>query len=232
MAFIVEHYASDRALQIGIEDVLRKLSFGTNWQRIRIGVRAAMYYNGFNLPGNYIGPILGLCTGPQGSMGASTTDCIFMNFFHYQTGTYAGTPPNVYYDVGSSGWTQVTYQRVGSTTNNSSGFGGIRACISANPTALTSFFALDVTKGTIGASTYTGIWYCQINSQITTNFTRTSFLAALMTDGTPTGTTAIAPGANCYCGLRTTKDWDHFFVGHRRCYPALNIYDMAVVRFS
>lgn len=234
MAILVEEYASDRAIQLGREQLFRKFSFGTNWQRIRIGIRVSMdsaagTVAGTIVPGYYNGPVLGLCTGPIGPL-QSPVDCIFDNYMGGQNCTLSGTAPNLYYDIGGT-FTHVSYQKVGGSQSNSGGFTMGRACISANGTALRSFFAFDVTKGTIGAGTYTANWYYQINTQITNDFSRNAFLAAMTTDGTPTNTTNTS-NASGYCGLRTTKDWDTMFIGSWRNTPALTIFDMAVVRYS
>jgi|PlaIllAssembly_1097288.scaffolds.fasta_scaffold00564_3 hypothetical protein len=231
MAFIVEQYASDRAIQIGREQLFRKFSFGTNWQRIRIGIRAAMTAPATaSIGGFFNGPILALCTGPIGPFSPATVDCIFNNFWGGQGMTLAGSAPNQYYDLGSTGWTHVSYQKVGGTQSNSTGFGFGRTCISASPSALRSFFAFDVTKGTIGATSYTANWYYQVNTQATVDFTRNAFLAAMTTEGTPANTTNTSQAA--YCGLRTVKDWDTMMIASWRSVPTITIFDMAVVRYS
>lgn len=231
MAFIVEEYVSDRAVQIGREQVFRKFSFGTNWQRIRIGIRAAMDAPaGTLIPGYFNGPVLGICTGAMGPLTGSPVDCIFDNYWGGNSMTLAGAAPNLYYDLGSSGWTHVSYQRVNSSQGNSAGLGFGRTCISANPSALRSFFAFDITKGAIGAVSYTANWYYQINTQATVDFTRSAFLAAMTTDGTPANTTNTSQAA--YCGLRTVKDWDTMMFAGWRNTPALTVFDMAVVRYS
>jgi hypothetical protein len=48
MAFIVDLFSTrtDKAIQIGNEEILRPLSIGTNWQKIRIGVRMGIHGRG------------------------------------------------------------------------------------------------------------------------------------------------------------------------------------------
>lgn len=230
MAFLVETYSSDRGIQIGVEELFRPFSFGTNWQRIRIGIRAALSGN-TTQAAMWNGPVMGLSTNALGSLGRNVTDCIFANFNPNQALTYSGTPPNVYYDNGGS-TTNLAYQTVGNTTgNNASGWTIARMCISANPAALVSFFAFDVTKGVVGTNSYTFSMYAQSNTQILNNYTRAAFLTAMTTDGTPANTTASSASSG-YCGLRTAKDWNYFFVGHRRSTPPMTIFDMAVARYT
>jgi hypothetical protein len=229
MALIVEQYVGDRGIQLGREQLLRKFSFGTNWQRIRCGIRCAAsglytFNSGFN------GPIMGISTGSQGDLSVGVTDCIFYSFMGGNTMTFSGVTPNFYYDIGAT-FTNVCYQRVGSSNSNSAGFTTSRACLSANPYALRTFFAVDITKGAVGAGTYTLNVYCQINTQITTDYTHAAFITAMTTDGTPTNTTNVGNGS-AYCGLRTVKDWNNMFVGYRNFSPALTIFDMAVTRYS
>lgn len=232
MAIIVEQYASDMAIQLGREHLFRKFSFGTNWQRIRVGVRASMTAPSATVIAGYFnGPILGLCTGPIGPFSPATVDCIFDNFWGVNSATIAGASPNLYYDLGSSGWNHVSYQKVGVTQGNSGTFSFGRTCIGANPGALRSFFAFDVTKGAIGATTYTANWYYQINTQATVDFSHNAFLTAMATDGTPANTTNTSR-SDGYCGLRTVKDWDTLLIGSWRNLPTITIFDMAVVRYS
>jgi hypothetical protein len=231
MAFIVEPYVGDRAIQIGVEEVMRKLSFGTNWQRIRFGITCAYAGGTTALPASFNGPVMGLCTGyGSGRLCLSSTDCIFANFAGGSAMSYAGTTPNFYYDMGAT-TTIYAYQRVATTQSNGSSWTSARSCISANPTALRSFFAIDITKGTAPGASYTLNMYSQSNAQITTDFNRQAFIAAMTTDGTPTNTTNVST-ASGYCALRTTKDWDTVYLQNVHSVPALTIFNMAVTRIS
>lgn len=229
MAFIVEQFVGDRALQLGLEEVIRPLSFGTDWQRIRFGITCA-YNTLFTVSGAYLGPIMGLCTGYTGRLSAVATDIIFSNFVTNQTLNYAGAGPNFYLDP-SVTLQNYSYQRVGAAQGNSAGFTMGRYCVSANPTAMRTFFAVDITKGTVGTASYSLTQYAPINTQIVNDFSYATFLAAMTTDGTPANTSPLTQ-ASAYCGLRTVKDWNCVYLMHSRNVPALTVFNMAVTRYS
>lgn len=236
MAFIVDQFIGDRAIQLGNEELIRPMSFGTNWARLRVGITCA--YSGGqttlaagNSQGGLFGPLLGVCTGSTGRLSLVATDVIWTSWWSGgQNLTYSGTTPNFYFDP--SGTTAIAaWQRVGSTTANGTGFTNVRACVSANQNALRTFFAFDITKGSAGVGTYSLTMYSQINTQITTDFTRAAFIAAMTNDGTPTNTTGLGTALG-YCGLRSVKDWNSVYIAHSRSQPALTVYNMAVARYT
>lgn len=225
MAFIVEHIIGDRGIQIGYEDVIRPLSFGTNWTRLRVGVRYAVYgTSAINVPDVR----LGFCVGNNGGISNSTTSAIWMK----SEGTagahiVSGTPPNVYYDSGAA-YNLQFYERVNNTTTPAGAFAASRSGFSANPTALRSILMFDVAK-VAGSSSITFNFYYLTAAQVVTDWTRSAFLTAMANDGTPAGTTNVT---SSYTPTRTQRDWDSAFIGWARSTPAMCVYDMGVARYT
>lgn len=224
MAFIVEHFVGDRGIQIGYEDVIRPTTFGTDWTRVRVGVRYALYGTQSLVPTSIN---LGLCVGNQAVLSNITTSAIWARSYGNATlMTYAGTTPNFYYDT-TAAFTGFLLERIGSTTSTLGNPGQSRTAWSASPTALRSILMFDVTKG--AAASVTLNFYYQTNAQVVTDWTRLAFLAAMANSGTPTGTTVMNQAVNV---TRTQKDWNSMFIGWSRSTPALCVYDMAVARYT
>lgn len=111
MATIVENISGDKAVQLGNEEFVRKLGYGTNWTKIRIGCR--MCVNGTSdIPTPRFQ--LGVCVGDVTTFASSS--CI----------QYVGLPTNelanLTYNAGSLAYTYVESSncpyvtKVGSTT--------------------------------------------------------------------------------------------------------------------
>jgi hypothetical protein len=230
MAFIVEQYVGDRGIQLGVEDVIRPFSFGTNWQKIRVGIRLAA--NGYDtLPIGSFGPRLGICTGYGGTYG-NATDCVFSTFWNsVQAGNIGGTAPNRYYTSSTATFSNVLSQRVGSTTTTFGTRVNTTPSFSANPTALRSYWFMDVTKGTVGVAALSAVsTWTMTSTQVLSDRTRGDFLAAMEAETSPSSLTE-----NVYSSItlptRFVKDWDSMVVGWSRSTPTLCVYDMTVVRF-
>jgi hypothetical protein len=230
MAFIVEQYVGDRGIQIGVEDVIRPFSFGTNWEKIRIGIRYAA--NGYtDLPTSTFGIRLGICTGYAGTLSGTTTDCIFaVNWGSAQGGTISGTAPLRYYGASFSPASVLMWQRVGSTTTSFGTMSTTTPSFSANPTALRSMMMVDITKGTIGAAAIAATSYQMTAVQVVSDKTRGDFLAAMETEVSPAGVTGVNLSSP-NLPTRFVKDWDSMVVAWPRSTPTVCVYDMTVVRF-
>lgn len=227
MAFIVEQFTGDRGVQIAVEDVIRPFSFGTNWQKIRVGCRFAV--NGYSTVST--APRLGVCTGNNAALSGSTVDAFWMNYFSTQLGvTYQGTPPNNYLYQSAAAFNSPTQQRVGSTTTNATNI-NVQPAFSANPTVLRSGWLFDITKGTVGASGITCQQWHMSAAQVVVDMSRGSFLAAMENESAPSGLTGTSVTA-VTLPLRFNKDWDSMFIGWGRSTPTMCFYDMCVVRFA
>jgi hypothetical protein len=225
MAFIVEQFVGDKGIQLGYEDVIRPFAFGTDWTRVRVGMRYALNGTQAIVPTSVK---VGFCVGNQASISNIATSAIWVRSEGNASSiTYGGTTPNFFYDT-TTAVTGFFYERVGATTSNLSNPSQSRSAFSANPTALRSIMMLDVTKNA-GATTITANYYYLTNVQVVTDWTRSAFIAAMANDGTPTGTTTWSQPITV---SRTQRDWNSMFVGWTRITPAMCVYDMAVARYT
>lgn len=135
MATIVENITGDKAIQLGNEELVRKLGYGTNWTKLKIGCRLCV-----NGTANVTTPRfqMGLCVGDQFTfasssciqyVGTCTNETATMTYngsdgfvygestnFPYVTKVGAsasysiiGGASNMYYPSGGSGRTGITY---------------------------------------------------------------------------------------------------------------------------
>lgn len=141
MSFIVQPIAGEGRVQIGAEELLRPLAFGTKWTRIRIGLR--FNFNASKSAEN-CRLAVGVCQGPNGLTSLNTTDWWGLTFgvngmIDY---SFAQGSPNTF----SPGNSTINFtHRVGNaqTLDSSSGTG-------IKISALASFYSvlyLTITKG-------------------------------------------------------------------------------------
>jgi hypothetical protein len=223
MAFIVDLFSTrtDLAIQIGNEEILRPLSIGTNWQKIRIGVRMGFTGAASNITGSFI--TFGVCTGNSGWKSPGTVEWVgaaLGSTVDNSLYTYVIATPPYYTNGGVSmpGLTKingVATVRTGSSTTS---------YISANVLTARTAMYVDIQKGT----PYTVITYnpnSVANAQ--TDITTSVFTQGMETDGTPTGITGPATGTWTHPGAGLM---DTVSVAWNRSVPALNIFDIAVAR--
>lgn len=236
MAFIVEQLSGEKGVQLGYEEIVRPFSFGTNWQKIRVGVLWAG--NITAVMGVHIAPFIGVCTGYEGVYAASTTDALFINYTHgigSSAGSLLGTPPATYYQTTGGTTAIFPRQRVGTTTTAlSAGTGSIYTQYSANPTNHYTAGMFTITKGTVGAAAvgFDLIYNAGGAASAATNISRSAFLAQMESEVTPLGTLSRQAVTSSNLPLRFDKDWDSMTVGWVRSTPTLVIACMTVVRFQ
>lgn len=236
MAFIVEQLAGDRAIQLGYEEVIRPFSFGTNWEKIRVGVLWAL--NGYYPMADATTPHLGICTGYTGRWSASSTDVLFVPMIHEISSSgssLGGTPPAVFYQLNSGTSTAYAKQRVGTTTTNTSAaVSSLYTQISGNPSNHYTGAYFTITKGTVGAA---AIAYDIIappggGTAGATAISRGTFLAQMENETAANSPNQRYAAATSNLPIRYNKDWDSMVVGWMRSTPTLSIACMTVVRFA
>lgn len=236
MAFIVEQLIGTKGVQLGYEELVRPFSFGTNWQKIRVGVLWAG--NVTAVMGDNVAPFIGICTGYEGRYAASSTDALFINYTHAigSAGSLLGTPPATYYQTTAGSSSIFPRQRVGTTTTALSvgTTGSIYTQYSANPTNHYTAGMFTVTKGTVGAAAvgFDLIYNAGGGTSAATNISRSAFLAQMESEVTPLGTLSRQAVTSTNLPLRFDKDWDSMTVGWVRSTPTLVIACMTVVRFQ
>jgi hypothetical protein len=237
MAWIFDRYIYSRRFQIGREEFLRPLPFGTNWQTVRIGVRfsvndsARSTYAG----GNWgYGMYLGVAQGASTSFLADTvTDWIGGGYIGStaqpsgQLAFNAGSPnyylmnlgrPNALRKTGSSytftAESSVSIYIVGSGEN--AGYGNQLFC----------GCYVDIVKG----SPYTiTIYYTNSAANAQTNLTEAAFLTNMESGGTPTLTAVAGAKTLAYTGAGL---FDTLSIVCPRSWPSTEIGTLAVVRYT
>lgn len=117
MATIVENILGDRALQIAQEEFARKLSFGNNWNMLRVGVMWRVN-DSVNIP-NRTRFQIGLCNGDTNTLASSTCSGYIGVVPGSLTSTivYTYDAPNTAYTTGSYWYGYTT--KVGASVSDS-----------------------------------------------------------------------------------------------------------------
>lgn len=232
MAFIVEQLVGDRGIQIGNEEIIRPFSFGTNWNKIRVGMLFAV--NGFSSFPTGVFPIIGICTGNDAMNSPNCVDAVFHRYT-YPLGQflYSGTPPANYYGMSGTS-SNLAFQRVGSTNTQ---FGaGISwwSQFSANPTNQRTGYMFTITKGAVGSATiqYDVIYHVSGGTAGATDVSRGTFLLGMETEAGAVAPMTYSSVTNPSLPLRFVKDWDSMFINWNRATPTMCVYCMSVVRFA
>ncbi len=141
MASIVENISGDKAIELGNEDFVRKMSIGSNWRWLRIGLRLAMADTGANITNASF--VVGVNQGTDYSFRSSS--CIdFVGFswpWNFDAGTANRTATYyeaVYFD---------SIRKVGSTITTVRCVNASTLAISNAPSSTRSTFMLDIITG-------------------------------------------------------------------------------------
>jgi len=172
-------------------------------------------------------PTFGICTGPEAYDSSVTVDAIYWNPLNNQQAVYSGSAPNNFYDYNGSSNNETFYQKIGTAVSYLGNYTGMRACWSANPTALLSPWMFDIVKSSATQVTMTA--WMPNNTQVLVNCTRSNFLAMMENESGPANVSASA-GLLLTLG-RQVKDWDSVFFHWGRAVPTTTFNDMAAVRF-
>lgn len=140
---------SDQRIQLGAEEIIRPMRFGSNWIKLRIGMRLS--FNGIaRLANGYF--VVGVCQGSSASSGftaASPTDYWGVSFgpgptdFVYNL----GSPQNYYF---TNSGNPTLYHRLGTTSTNTN-FGAASSYHSAAPARSIYMVTFTKTGGNIVA---------------------------------------------------------------------------------
>ena len=239
MAWIFDRFTYSRRFQMGREELLRPLPFGTNWVSLRIGIRYSVNDSARSSyrAGNY-----GYCT-YLGVQQGSTTSFLNNTVTDWIGGGNVGNTaiPNGQlsaYTVGSPGY-YLQHQgrpnglwKVGSThtfatessvtvyitgSGQNGGYGLQYFCASY----------VDITKG---SPNYTIIpYYCNTTANAQISITEAAFLTNMESGGTPSQTASASAKTIAYTGQGL---FDTLSIVVTRCWPSTEIGSLAVVRYT
>ena len=223
MAFIVETISGDRRIQLGYEEFIRRMTIGTNWTKIRIGLRLAL--NGSSSLSSSAPFFLGVCQGANGFLSPVTTD-----YFGAKPGntsaegwTFTAGAPGSYNPVNAGYYVA---KKTGSTITNTGIVVPNSPFFVSSPATNHSQFFLDITKG---SPNYTTAMWAPNSVQVVTDVAVSAFLSNLENETAPGTVTALgALSTNAYSGAAL---FDSVSVVWTRSTPTVEISDIAVCRF-
>lgn len=230
MAFIVEQFAGDRGIQLGVESLIRPMQFSTNWTKIRVGARWSL--NGYAVPGTSASPVIGICLGNTASVSNACVDAVYVPLFNPNALYFGGTTPAYFVASGGGANNQYATQRVGAVSTTFGSISSTTPAIACNPSALQCAFFVDIQKSAATNQLTIGTFYPN-STQVLNNLSRSNYLALVESETTTLATwLTLGTAVTGTLPIRTTRDWDSAFVGWVRSTPTLCVYDITVVRFA
>ncbi len=225
MSYIVETIIGDRRIQLTCEEIVRPILLGgSNWTKLRIGIRCAVWYSGGNLPGTCLS--VGLSQTADAFLSTNTVDMLGFLCQNGTTNTWTLTTTSVPFCYTGGGI--LYYQKVGTTVTSLAATNTTGPFIVADPTAYYSNFFVEITKG---SPNYTmAMWAANsfANGQISVS-TRDTFYLTLENEAAPTNMTNLFNlSTSSYTG---TGNLSYLSVYWNRATPSLEITDIAVCRF-
>ena len=228
MAIIYQASATDRRCQLGAEELVRKMAFGTNWMRLRIGVRLVFYNAGANI--SNAGFAVGVCEGDVNTFSSnSTTNYVGLAIGAggtdwTSTYSYTAGPPAYFVTASSHNYLQKGPGGLSFTTNAGSGFTVPSAPLTTNAplylevTKLNNAFKIEwIAPTTPGASQ--------------TSYTSTQFLSGLETGTSLPFTGYATRGTATVTSGLPAFSWDTLSVVWTRNVLPVDILDIGVARF-
>lgn len=223
MSFIVESISGDRRIQLGAEEIVRPMAIGTNWTKLRIGIRAGLWYAGGNFSNAVLA--LGVCQGQNGFISTNTVDYFGVVAGSAMLSTWTITTtsqPFAYTPAGA-----VYFRKTGQSVVSSTAGSATGPFFTCNPQQFRSQFFFDITKG---ATTYTfSSWGFNAFATSQTDVSRAVFLQALENEVSPTSLTNLfASQTIAYSGSGL---FDSVSLYWNRSTPTMEISDLAVCRY-
>jgi hypothetical protein len=229
MAFITEQLIGEKCIQIGHEEIARGMSFGTDWIKIRVGVRMWM------LPGISMASIGGLSNTLAVGISQGTSNLFYSNDTTDYMAIALGQPRSILtYSTNGISSSDYTYPassgayymlKTGNTVVSGPAYSINSAAHVGAGKNIRSAIYVDFTKTIFGYYLVT-VYTHQAN---VTDQARSTFLSVMENDGTLTAPQSSFGQAQIpYTGAGL---YDSVGVLWSRCYPAVEISDICVTRF-
>lgn len=226
MSFIVETISGDRRIQLANEEIVRPMSMGTSWTKIRIGVRHAVWIVSGNFGATEYA--IGVCQGQNGVTSPGTVDAVGMVPGGSITPTWnytaaGGVIPPVLSPTGSG---IQAFTKVGALYTATAG-GGNTGALVGNPNTSHSAYYVDILKGSPQYSIT--LWSPQNAAAAQTEITRSAFLQSMENEAAPANVSSSNAVPFTYAGNGLL---DSVFLYWSRFSPTLEISDITVCRFT
>ncbi len=225
MSHIVESISGDRRIQLAKEEFVRPMSFGTAWNKIRIGMRLGL--SGNSAVVTSLPFYVGVCKGPNTFLSDSTTDWFGAGLGQSGYGglTWAFTAGTPSYYTGSSAGCSTTW-KVGSTLTWNWG-GGTAAIFPANVTTNCAQCFLDITK--TSSTQWTPQWWVPTTAAAAqTHITESQFFLNMENETAPPNTASGGTYTWTYTGA---GQQDSISIVWFHSWPVMEISTIAVCRF-
>lgn len=145
MAYIIESISGDRAVQLGAEEFVRRMGFGNNWTKLRVGLRVMF---------DTITPAsgwkfhVGLCSGTTDTY--SSANCV--GFYGAYWPNLGNTPlynvNNYFYYSSGAAVAFTASRKIGNTITDISASSGLQAAFGANATPGYTMWCVDFFRST------------------------------------------------------------------------------------
>lgn len=228
MATIVENILGNKALQIGGEEFVRKLSFGNAWNRLRLGIMCVLNGSANIAPPRRL--VMGLCNGDQLTyQSASCVGFVGISWGPNAGGSWSYDGINGYYNMYAGGSVSYVTTKVNTTVTDTSTSNNVGHCIksggSGQPHLLFVEFIRSATPGT-----YSVRGYAPDATQILSIPSFYLFMRHMEWEETGNSTTYFDRlGAANATGMTTTLDTVSIYWSLAS--PTFEITDVCVLRF-
>jgi len=209
-------------MQIGLETIVRAMTIGTNWQKLRIGYRLAINDTWANIPGT--GLVVGVSQGTIPLQSPNVTDFIgatMGNLSYANGGTLSRMTNSGVICVNPSSSSSVRKQ--GEIVTQGPGGSSSTTYISLQPGISHSVQALTITK--IGTA-YT---MTTVGSGAAADVTRAAFLLVMENESSPPAGTQLM-SSNDITGS-AANIYDTVQIRWNKSLPTIEISDITVVRY-
>lgn len=221
MAFVT-FILNEKRIQLGAETLVRPLSFGTNWRKLRIGFRCSLADTLADC--NFTTLLVGVMQGGYGWPDPTVPDALAPIIGGTNLNTAAtwsrlrdGSGNMCYRVISSTAtvWKQLNTVKVSATNGSGNGF------LPTTHTGLLGGVLANVEN--LGTSFSTTSWASTVG-----NITRATLLTAMETETSPSGFTTQANTTIAYTG---TAQFNHAFVFWNHSTPSMDITDFCVTRY-
>ena len=229
MAYIVQSLIGNQGVQLGSEEFLRPMSFGSNWRRIRILCRAQV--NTANVMAHDTGLRLGICQGVAGGVYTNTS-----NYIGGEINAEAGSYPwamhasNNYQSEGGGGYCSgYTVQKLNGVLNrlpDGSGTGAMYVALASALNPLTH--GVNITKNYYGSYTISTLGTA--STQITSAYGNPYCFYRSLEDEQAYGFVTRVGTSDTYTSMSDFMDtvsvsWNH------SC-PTVEVTQLSVIRYA
>jgi len=225
MSFIVNPWGTDKAIQIGSEDIGRQLLFGNNWAKIRVALRITLPNTG----GSIMEPalVVGVSNGTTNLFKSNnTTDFLGIRYpcagstvaLNNESGLnyISANNATVNQAVRKVGITETIVNTAQSTNNYFVGNLGYAFC-----------HFVDIAR--VGTAFTVNSWFANANSYTRLAISQATYRYDLEKE---TGTFTSFSGATSSLAITGGSYYDSICIGWKHSVPMLTIYDISVVRFN